>query len=289
MHQQADRTVHETAFAKINLDLRVCRRREDGYHDLDSLVVFAGIGDRLTFEAADALTLSVRGPFAADLGHEADNLVLRAAAALADFAGRAAHVRITLEKSLPVASGLGGGSADAAATLRGLIALWDLPVNLGDLVPLARTLGADVPVCLGSTSARMQAIGDQLTPIMLPADLPMVLVNPGEAVSTAGVFRWLQHLSGRRDPTRLDQTLVGFTAQLANSVNDLEIPAIETTPVIGSVIDALRHQGGCRLARMSGSGATCFALFDNDTMRDRAVSELVLSHPDWWVVGTRTR
>jgi len=148
--------IHETAFAKINLDLRVCHRRADGYHDMDSLVVFADVGDHLTFEPADGCHLTIEGPFKDDLSNGEDNLVMRAAKALAEMTDRAPDARITLDKHLPIASGIGGGSADAAATLRGLTRLWNLPLGQADLVPLARALGADVPVCLGSTAARMQ-------------------------------------------------------------------------------------------------------------------------------------
>ncbi|MDH3661652.1 MAG: 4-(cytidine 5'-diphospho)-2-C-methyl-D-erythritol kinase [Alphaproteobacteria bacterium] len=280
--------VEETAFAKINLDLRVCGRRADGFHELDSLVVFADVGDRLTIEPARELALTIEGPFGEVLANDQDNLVLSAATALAGLVGRKANVQITLDKRLPIASGLGGGSADAAATLRGLTRLWGLPLSHSDLAPLARTLGADVAVCLGSTASRMQGIGDRLTSFALPTRLPMALVNPGKAVSTAVVFRALDVFSGARVPTPFGETERDFRADLAASVNDLEAPAMRIAPVIGTVLDALHSQQGCKLARMSGSGATCFALFDDDGggERDHAVQALAAAHPDWWVVAT---
>lgn len=281
--------VEEMAFAKVNLDLRVCGRRADGYHDLDSLVAFAGIGDHLTLKRADRLKLVIGGPFGSTLSSDQSNSVVVAARALAAMLGRDADVEVILDKRLPVASGLGGGSADAAATLRGLIRLWNQPMESADLMPLARSLGADVPVCLGSSAARMQGIGDRLSPISLAADLSVVLVNPGEAVATPDVFRALEDISGSRSAESLDETGLLAQRHLRESVNDLETPAIALAPIIETALDALRCQPGCRLARMSGSGATCFGLFGNATVRDRAVSTLAGSHPDWWVAGTVLR
>lgn len=316
--------VHETAFAKINLDLRVCGRRADGYHDLDSIVVFAEMGDHLTFEPGGGLILRIEGPFQDGLPDDDRNLVVRAAKALARMAGRGADAHITLEKVLPIASGLGGGSADAAATLRGLCKFWDLPLGLADLAPLAQSLGADVPVCLGSSSVRMQGIGDRLTAMPAPAGLPMVLVNPGKAVSTPDVFRNLTVFSGARDWASIDETGPEFRTKnvplsqqtdqifpetltqsrgadaaspdpfewidaLADSVNDLEAPAIRIAPMIHTALDAIQGQSGCAVARMSGSGATCFGLFEDATERERAVSVLSRAHPGWWIKGTEVR
>lgn len=282
-------SIEETAFAKINLDLRVCSRRADGYHDLDSLVVFAEPGDRLTLEPADHFAFVIDGPFKTGLPNGDGNLVVRAAKDLAALIGRKPDVRVTLEKRLPVASGLGGGSADAAATLRGLVRLWNLTLSLADLVPLARRLGADVPVCLGSTAARMEGIGDRLTPISLPAHPAMLLVNPGKAVATPDVFRRLRDHSGARDPSSFCVSDPIFRAHLEGSVNDLEAPAIGIAPVIGAVLAAVRDQPGCALARMSGSGATCFGLFDDVAERDRAVSALSIARPRWWVASADGR
>lgn len=281
--------IDETAYAKINLDLRICRRRPDGYHDLDSIVTFANVGDSLTFTADDDLVLTVDGPFAGALSCDNDNLVIRAAKALADLAGRPAVAHIRLEKHLPVAAGVGGGSADAAATLRGLSRLWELPVTTSDLLPLATSIGADVPVCLKSTATRMQGIGDVLTSISPPASLPLVLINAKKAMSTPDVFRALRTMSGGRSSTLDEATRQGFQDYLQSSVNDLEPAAIQIEPMIGSVLDVLNAEPGCVFARMSGSGATCFGVFDDPNSRDRAVSKLRGRHADWWVVGANTR
>ncbi|MEM7045219.1 MAG: 4-(cytidine 5'-diphospho)-2-C-methyl-D-erythritol kinase [Pseudomonadota bacterium] len=280
--------VDETAFAKINLDLRVCGRRQDGYHDLDSLVVFADVGDRLSFEPADGLHLTIDGPFADGLSAGEDNLVVRAAKALAEMADCRAGAHIALEKRLPIAAGLGGGSADAAATLRGLVRLWGLPLSLADLAPLARRLGADVLVCLGSTASRMQGIGDRLTSLPGLPGLPLVLVNPGPAVATPDVFRALETCSGPSTSRSIDDEQ-DLLRHLASSVNDLEEPAIRIAPEIGTILDILRKQPGCKLARMSGSGATCFGLFSDIAMRDRATEALRADHAGWWVVSSVTR
>lgn len=282
--------IDETAFAKINIDLRICGRRADGYHDLDSLVAFAEAGDRLFFEPADELILAIDGPFGDALSDDDGNLVVRAAKALAEMAGREAHVRISLDKVLPIASGLGGGSADAAAALRGLTKLWKLPFGLTDLVPLARGLGADVPICLGSTTARMEGIGDRLTPLSIPMlPCPLILSNPGQAVATPDVFRGVSLFSGARDPMSTGAWRRDVSGHLAGSFNDLEAPAIAIAPIIGSVLDALHSLPGCRLARMSGSGATCFGLFDDVAAQDLALNRLRASHGDWWIVGTTLR
>ena len=279
--------IHETAFAKINLDLRICRRRADGYHDLDSLVVFAESGDQLMFEPANGCHLTIEGPFKDALPNGADNLVMRAAKALAELAGRPPDVRITLDKHLPIASGIGGGSADAAATLRGLTRLWNQPFGLVDLVPLAQTLGADVPVCLGSTAVRMQGIGDRLTPIACSlADLPMIVVNPNKAVSTPEVFRRLDFFSGNRSMVTFDHARDDLHTHLQESVNDLEKPALDMEPEIDAVLKALRRQPGGSLVRMSGSGASCFALFDDRAACDSAAAKISADHPGWWVLGT---
>ncbi len=275
--------IDETAFAKINLDLRVCARRADGYHDLDSIVVFADIGDSLSFTPADELALSIDGPFGNRLSCEDDNLVLLAAKALAQMAGREALAHIHLEKRLPVAAGIGGGSADAAATLRGLTRLWELPFGVSDLRPLAKTLGADVSVCLESTTVRMRGIGDVLTPISSPADLPLLLVNPGRAVSTPDVFRALGTISGVRTSGPDDVTGRRFRDHLQSSVNDLEPAAVRIEPIIETTLDAIRDEPGCVFARMSGSGATCFGVFDDPGLRDRALSNLQIGHAGWWI------
>lgn len=279
----------ELAPAKINLDLRVCARRSDGYHELDSLVAFTAYGDRLDFAPAEELSLSITGPFAEALRDDPNNLVQTASTLLASFLDRTPNVHITLEKRLPIASGIGGGSADAAATLRGLLRFWQVPMSLRDLAPLARDLGADVPVCLAATSMRMQGIGDRLMPFELPEPLPILLVNPNLPVETPKVFRALERMSGERTTMPRSDDGAAFRAELCCSVNDLETPAKTLAPVIADVLDAISDQSACEVARMSGSGATCFGLFPDQRHLEGAAENLKAAHPDWWIVSTHCR
>ena len=279
--------VAEQAPAKINLDLRVTGRRTDGYHELDSLVTFAAWGDRLTFASERQLTLELSGPFAATLAENSDNLVLRAARRLADRAACPAHVRITLDKRIPVAAGLGGGSADAAATLRGLCRLWQLELPPADLLPLALELGADVPVCLLGRPARMRGIGERIEPVELPP-LDLVLANPNQAVPTAQAFAGVGVIGPACGPDRpMPTDRAGVLAWLRLRGNDLEAPARRVAPAIAALIEALRSQPGCRLARMSGSGPTCFGVFDDGRAAAMAAEMLAVAHPGWWAVATR--
>lgn len=279
----ADRVNAEYAPAKINLHLHVVGRRPDGYHLLDSLVVFAGIGDRLTVSPSDRLTLSVTGPFAAGLAAEADNLVLRAARALAARAGVQATGALVLEKNLPVASGIGGGSADAAAALRLLCRVWGLDPDVPGQV--AAGLGADVPVCVAGVPAVMSGIGEILMPAPALPDVGIVLVNPGVAVSTPSVFR--ARTGGFSDqaqfPDRGWRDAGSLAAALLATRNDLEPPARLLTPVIGDVLDALAATPGCLLTRMSGSGATCFGLFATPEAAETAAGTII--RDGWWVWG----
>ena len=264
----------ERARAKVNLYLHVVGRRADGYHLLDSLAVFPDVGDVVRGGPGDGLTLALEGPFGAGLAAEADNLVLRAARALGS--GGAALV---LEKNLPVSSGIGGGSADAAAALRLLGRMWAVAVPVG----LAASLGADVPVCMVSRPARMGGIGETLSPALALPRAGIVLVNPGVGVSTPAVFR------ARGSAFSLPAVLpngwadaAAMAAGLAELGNDLEPPALELCPVIGGVLGWLRGVDGCLLARMSGSGATCFGLFGSAAEAARVASGV----PDgWWAWG----
>jgi 4-diphosphocytidyl-2-C-methyl-D-erythritol kinase len=252
----------ETAYAKLNLELRVLGRRPDGFHDIDTLFAFAEDGDRLSVDEGEGLSLRVTGDFADRLDRAEDNLVLRAARLLG---GRGAA--LTLEKRLPVAAGLGGGSADAGAALRLLNRWWDLRLGKAELLALARHLGSDVPACFLSRTVRGTGRGDVLEEGETPlAGKPLLLVNPGVEVATADVFgRWR-----------------GVPA----TGNDLEPPALETAPVIGEVLEALRaHQRTC-LVGMSGSGATCFAVFEDEEARDWAEASLPKR---WWRLSTRLR
>jgi 4-diphosphocytidyl-2-C-methyl-D-erythritol kinase len=276
--------IEEAAPAKINLDLCITGRRADGYHELDSLVVFGPPVDVLLFEPADRLTLELGGPFAGALAEEPDNLVLRAARRLAGHAGRPATAHIRLEKTLPVAAGLGGGSGDAAATLRGLNRLWRLGLEEGDLMPLARDLGADVPVCLGARPARMQGIGERLEWLDGLPPLWLLLVNPNRPLATAPVFEGLGPLPppiGEQGPPPRGRA--ALLAWLRARANHLEASARRLEPAIGLALAALAAQPGCELARMSGSGATCFGLFANQAALEAAATALGRARPDWWV------
>lgn len=273
----------EAARAKVNLYLHVVGRRADGYHLLDSVVVFPGASDTLEAAPAEALSLEIRGRYGDGLGTGPDNLVLRAAQALASTANIKAGARFILHKRLPVASGIGGGSADAAAALRVLVRLWNLNPPSGRLRTIAQRLGADVPACLDSLPVRMQGIGELLRPApRLPA-CGMVLLNPGVAVATPDIFR---ARSGEFSPTPVLpaawEDATAFAAALAELRNDLEVPAMALCPAITSVLDWLRAQPGCLLARMSGSGATCFGLFADAL----TAKELAARAPaSWWAWG----
>lgn len=270
--------------AKINLALHVCGRRDDGYHLLDSLVVFAGCGDRVSVEAADTLTLALTGPFAAGLAAEADNLVLRAARFLAGDSRRGAA--ITLEKNLPVASGIGGGSSDAAATLIACAALWGLNARALLRADLAAALGADIPVCLARAPALMRGIGEDVTALDRLPPLWMVLANPGQPLATKAVFATLRGRFGKPLeplPPRLDAD--GLLAYLERQRNDLTAPALELMPRIGMILDALASTPGCKLARLSGSGATCFGLYTEESAAQAAAKSLKAGHSGWWIAA----
>lgn len=263
--------------AKVNLFLHVTGKREDGYHLLDSLAVFPAIGDQVSAEASEGLSLSISGRFGEVLRAEPDNLLLRAAKALRPNAGAALH----LTKNLPVASGIGGGSADAAAALHVLSELWgeDAPLH-----EIALALGADVPVCLASRPMRMGGIGEILTPAPRLPRFGMVLVNPGVAVPTPAVFR--ARKSAFTPPMVLPDEWADAEAMarsLAQSRNDLQAPAIGLEPVIGEVLESLAGLPGALLVRMSGSGATCFALFASP--EEAAAATQGIQRPGWWCWG----
>jgi 4-diphosphocytidyl-2-C-methyl-D-erythritol kinase len=280
----------EFAPAKINLCLHVTGRRDDRYHLLDSLVVFGSIGDRLHATRATELSLTIGGAFGAGLGAGSDNLVLRAAQALASRLGRPPGARLHLEKDLPIASGIGGGSADAAAALRVLADLWDLAPAERALMPeIAVELGADVLVCLNSCPARMRGIGEEIDSVTLPL-LHMVLVNPGVPVPTAAVFEALALLPGATgsQPLRPQSWTQAscLLVWLANTHNDLQAAAIGLCPQIAAVLDALLATSGCRFARMSGSGATCFGVYESAAEAETAASSLAAS--GWWARAGRS-
>ena len=273
-----------TAPAKINLYLHVTGRRPDGYHELDSLVAFAGVGDRVAVSPADALSLDLTGPFAEALAADPDNLVLRAARLLARAGGIEPRAAIALEKNLPVAAGLGGGSADAAAALRALARLWNLAIAADDVAALALELGADVPVCLAGRAAFVGGIGEDLAP---PPRLPpahIVLVNPGVALSTATVFGELGDVfTGPGRFAEAPADAASLARALAALSNDLEAPARRLCPEVDQALAALAAEPGCLLARMSGSGATCFGLFANAGHGAAAAGRIGAVHSGWWV------
>ncbi|MEP2782158.1 MAG: 4-(cytidine 5'-diphospho)-2-C-methyl-D-erythritol kinase [Pseudoruegeria sp.] len=272
-------TVKEFAPAKINLTLHVTGRRSDGYHLLDSLVVFAGVGDWLEATVAPTSSLSVAGPRAAGVPEDGRNLILKAAALMPDFGAR-----FKLEKHLPAASGIGGGSADAAAALRLLSA-----VSGGELPTFEEVLrlGADVPVCLNSQPCRMQGIGDQISPVRLFGAMHFLLVNPLVEVHTPDVFRALDQKDNAPMPAELPEltdfnTVIGFLKQQRN---DLQVAAIQTRPVIADVLNVIAETENCALSRMSGSGATCFGLFNTAKDAARAAAKLRNTHPEWWATS----
>jgi 4-diphosphocytidyl-2-C-methyl-D-erythritol kinase len=275
----------ETAYAKINLALHVRRRRDDGYHDIETLFAFCADGDELSAAPAASLSLVIEGPFGAGLSAGEDNIVLRAATALQAFAGMATGAAIRLDKRLPVASGIGGGSADAAAALRLLARLWAVDVSPEALHAIAADLGADVPACLASQTCRGEGRGDALGRIDddALAGVPVLLVNPRVAVPTGPVFqRW----------DGIDRGALGFGEPFAVAHagrNDLEPPARALRPVIADVVGALTARSGARLARMSGSGATCFALFERAADRDAADEAIAEMQPGWWRLATSLR
>ena len=279
--------VRRAAPAKLNLYLHVLGRRDDGYHLLDSLVAFADIADVVTARPAAALRLEITGPFAAALeGDPTENLIWRAASALATRAGIEAEAALTLEKNLPVASGIGGGSSDAAAALKALGELWRLDLGERRFQGLAESLGADVPVCLFGETAWVGGIGEQVAPAPPLPRCSVVLVNPGVRLATPAVFK---ARSGAFSERARFETAPADAAALARLIetrrNDLTTPAIGLAPEIAAVLRALESEHGALIARMSGSGATCFALFAEADAARGAAASLNRAHPDWWVAA----
>jgi len=275
-----------TAFApaKVNLYLHIIGRRTDGYHLLDSLIAFADIGDRITAEPATTLSLEISGPEAsglADLGQ--DNLVLRAARLLADHAGMTQGAALHLEKNLPIAAGIGGGSSDAAAALRVLAALWHLSIGEEALLSLGAQLGADLAVCLYGRAARLGGIGEWIEPAPELPEAGILLVNPRKELPTASVY------AARRGPygdagrfTAMPGDAIGLARTLVLCRNDLTGAAIGLVPEIGAVLASLARLPGALIARMSGSGATCFALFSDRSTAEAARISLAAAEPGWW-------
>jgi 4-diphosphocytidyl-2-C-methyl-D-erythritol kinase len=268
------------ARAKVNLWLNVVGRRADGYHLLDSLIAFTDLADEIAVASSDRLSLTVDGPLASAIAQEGDNnLVLKAARLLADRAGVAPRVALTLTKRIPVAAGLGGGSADAAATLQALIDLWRVALPVEELFDLAARLGADVPMCFAGRAALASGVGEQLAPAPPLPPCAILLVNPGVALPTPDVFKARGNAFSEPRPLRPWTDLASFAAALAERGNDLTDAAISLRPLVADVLAFLRKSGGARHVAMSGSGATCFALFDSVEHARRAAARLPTS---WW-------
>lgn len=289
MVAERGREIVEQAPAKINLSLHVLGRRMDGYHELESLVVFADLADTLTLLPGAPPSLVVMGPTATASGPVTDNLVLKAAGALTTRRRGLLAGSFMLDKKLPVAAGIGGGSADAAAALRLLARANDLSRDDQDLRDAARTVGADVPVCLESLARMMRGAGEILGPPLSLPPLPALLVNPGVVVETAAVFRamGLKPGEGRavapHPDLPADVTADGLILLLEECRNDLEPATRQVQPVVIDVIERLRRKAGCRLARMSGSGATCFGLFETMDQAVAAAVSLRKARPTWWI------
>ena len=280
-------SVERLAAAKINLALHVVGLRPDGYHDLDTLAVFADIGDRISVSPADGLSLSVTGPLAGHAPCGADNLVMRAAKLLKEHAGVSGGAAIRLDKRLPAGAGLGGGSADAAATLRALDELWGLGLGLDQHIALGRALGADLPMCLVARALRARATGDSIELLPAVPPLPLVLVWPGRPVSTPAAFAGLARRDNAPMPDPVEaRTPARMAEWLHNCRNDLEEPALRLAPEIGDALESLRADPGCLLARMSGSGSGCFAIYAEPAEAELAAATLREARPNWWVGAT---
>jgi 4-diphosphocytidyl-2-C-methyl-D-erythritol kinase len=276
--------VAERAPAKINLFLHVGDRRSDGYHALQSLVAFTKAGDELRLEPADDVHLTIAGPFARGLSAGDETLRGRAARALQSCTGLERGAAISLTKNLPVASGIGGGSSDCAATLRGLAKLWGAKITNEELCETGATLGSDVPVCIAVRPQFMEGRGEQVTALSSLPEMPIVLVNPGTGVPTSKVFAAIKQRRGVDLP--LPPAFHGpsdLVAYLRDTANDLEAPAREVAPEIGEVLNRIAGRGAL-LTRMSGSGATCFGLFESQESANMAAAEIAVQRPNWWVV-----
>ncbi len=286
------------ARAKINLALHVTGQRADGYHLLDSLVCFTDFGDQLTLsktqQTSEIATLEISGPFATGLSSTADNLIIKAANALSHSFGKIGiscpPVHIHLEKNLPLASGIGGGSADAATTLLMLKDFWgkDAPI---DLNKIAQTLGADVAMCFNAQPKRVRGVGEKLSEFPLKVSLPLLLANPGIRLSTPDVFAALENKTNA--PMELphgveNHDIASVVDMLTPLRNDLGKPARKLVPQIGDVLDSVTSQKGCKSARVSGSGATCFGIFDSVENCDLAFENIKQDKPHWWLKSTRT-
>lgn len=278
--------------AKLNLFLHITGKRRDGYHMLDSLVSFVDVGDVVHIERAEHFSFALSGAFAPKLRHEQerrgysddDNLVVKAAKRLAEITGKPLNVRITLEKNLPAAAGIGGGSSDAAATVWGLQKFWHLAHDADYLMPMLSHLGADVSVCFACEARVMRGIGDVLLPAIDMPDIPVLLVNPNISCATADVF--LHYKNAFRASVCVPQhiTCVSMLVKILEQThNDLYAPALSLIPELDNVMSAIKTQSGALITRMSGSGATCFGLFETQKACESAAAVIAHDNPDWWV------
>jgi 4-diphosphocytidyl-2-C-methyl-D-erythritol kinase len=276
----------ELAPAKLNLFLHITGKRNDGFHFLDSLVAFTEFGDRLEFYPDDILSLDIKGRFAKDLHPDPSNLILKAAQALKDHTHCRQGARMVLQKEIPIGSGLGGGSSDAAATLHGLAKLWNVNVAPEVLQRIAATLGSDVPVCLYQKPAFMRGIGEQVIPVAMPVKAEVVLINPLVPMPTAEVYRRFNGCFDTSPPLDPIDSFGVLIRELSERRNSLTKPAVELCPAIAEGLQALRDTAHCQLARMSGSGGTCFGLFENAGDAENAADALKKILPNWWITVT---
>ena len=283
-------SICEAARAKVNLTLHIKGKRGDGYHELESLVVFADVSDELVFTPAAEDRLSLEGPFAGLV--DGENLVLKAKRAFASWLGVTVSGDFRLKKNIPVAAGLGGGSSDAAAAIRALLKVYDRDENTKTFIRQSTSIGADVPVCLQNSAAWMCGLGERVTPVSGLTPLPALLVNPGVKLSTAAVFKTLNAKPLQPEEAGPPPSFPGWrnpqeaAVWLNEGRNDLEAPAIALEPAVKSVLDALRRLDGCMLSRLSGSGPTCFGIFLSQDGAAEAASEMRRSYPNWWVQAT---
>jgi 4-diphosphocytidyl-2-C-methyl-D-erythritol kinase len=282
-------TLRRAAPAKLNLYLHITGKRADGYHLLDGLVGFADVGDVVTITTAEALSFTVDGPFAAGLEGDSDsNLVVKAARAMAELAGRAPDVALHLTKNLPVASGIGGGSADAAACIRGLAQLWNVDPASAEVLAIAAGLGSDIPVCVAGRAAYIGGVGVDIAPAPELPPAGVLLVNPGIALSTPSVYR--ARTGGFSPENRFNTPppdAAALAALLAERGNGLTEAAVSLVPEIDAVLKAIAALPGCLLSRMSGSGATCFGIFGSAEAAATAASVLAPAHARWWIAPGR--
>ena len=283
-------SICEAARAKVNLTLHMKGKRRDGYHELESLVVFADVSDELVFTPASEDRLSLEGPFAGLVNGE--NLVLKAKRAFASWLGVTVSGDFLLKKNIPVAAGLGGGSSDAAATIRALLKAYDRAEDTKTFIRQSAAIGADVPVCLQDSAAWMCGLGERVTPVSGLTPLPALLVNPGIKLSTAAVFKTLNAKPLQAEEAEAPPSFPGWrnpreaAVWLNEGRNDLEAPAIALEPAVKKVLDALRRLDDCMLSRLSGSGPTCFGIFLSQDAAAEAASEMRRSYPNWWVQAT---